>query len=321
VELRQLEYFAEVAELLNFGQAAERLHVGQPAVSQQIRRLERELDRTLFDRSSRTVRLTEAGRRLLPEARAVLAAVERAREAVQGEPASRQLRLGTSTGLGERLEQVLEAMQRLSPGVHVELVNASTRARLERVRAGQLDAAFVRGTTSVTGLELIPVWQDQLVAALPARHELARHELARHELARLEPARLEPARLEPARLEPVPVELLRDLPLRIARRRDNPPLVDLVLAACADAGFEPVLGPANDRLEDTLAEIGTGPPCWTVVYEAHARIIHSSRLAFRPLRPALYLPTLLAVPASATSRSLAPLLRACAEAAATDHDS
>jgi DNA-binding transcriptional LysR family regulator len=306
VELRQLEYFAEVAELLNFGQAAERLHVGQPAVSQQIRRLERELDRTLFDRSSRTVRLTEAGRRLLPEARAVLAAVERAREAVQGEPASRQLRLGTSTGLGERLEQVLEAMQRLSPGVHVELVNASTRARLERVRAGQLDAAFVRGTTSVTGLELIPVWQDQLVAALPARHELAR---------------LEPARLEPARLEPVPVELLRDLPLRIARRRDNPPLVDLVLAACADAGFEPVLGPANDRLEDTLAEIGTGPPCWTVVYEAHARIIHSSRLAFRPLRPALYLPTLLAVPASATSRSLAPLLRACAEAAATDHDS
>ncbi|HEY7050325.1 MAG TPA: LysR family transcriptional regulator [Jatrophihabitantaceae bacterium] len=306
MELRQLEYFAEVAELLNFGQAAERLHVGQPAVSQQIRRLERELDRTLFDRSSRTVRLTEAGRRLLPEARAVLAAVERAREAVQGDPPSRQLRLGTSTGLGERLEQVLEAMQRLSPGVHVELVNASTRARLERVRAGQLDAAFVRGTTSVTGLELIPVWQDQLVAALPARHELAR---------------LEPARLEPARLEPVPVELLRDLPLRIARRRDNPPLVDLVLAACADAGFEPVLGPANDRLEDTLAEIGTGPPCWTVVYEAHARIIHSSRLAFRPLRPALYLPTLLAVPASATSRSLAPLLRACAEAAATDHDS
>lgn len=296
MELRQLEYFAEVAELLNFGQAAERLHVGQPAVSQQIRRLERELDRTLFDRSSRTVRLTAAGQRLLPEARAVLAAVERAREAAQGEAASGQLRLGTSTGLGERLEQVLEAMQRLAPGVHVELVNASTRARLERVRAGQLDATFVRGTSPVTGLELIPVWQDELVAALPARHELAQRDT-------------------------VPVDELRDLPLRIARRRDNPPLVDLVLTACADAGFEPVLGPPNDRLEDTLAEIGTGPPCWTVVYAAHARIIHSSRLAFRALRPALHLPTLLAVPESATSRSLAPLLRACSEAAANDHDS
>jgi DNA-binding transcriptional LysR family regulator len=279
-----MEYFAEVAELLNFGRAAERLHVGQPAVSQQIRRLERELGQDLFDRSSRTVRLTEAGQRLLPEARAVLAAVERARTAVDGETASGQLRLGTSTGLGERLEQVLDAMRRLAPSVHVELVNASTRARLERVRAGQLDATFVRGASVVTGLELIPVWQDQLVAALPARHDLA----AQDEVA---------------------VEQLRDLPLKIARRRDNPPLVD------------PVLALANDRLEDTLAEIGTGPPCWTVVYESHARGLRSSRLAFRALRPALYLPTMLAVPESATSRSLAPLLRACHEAAGTDHDS
>jgi DNA-binding transcriptional LysR family regulator len=291
-----MEYFAEVAELLNFGRAAERLHVGQPAVSQQIRRLERELGQDLFDRSSRAVRLTEAGQRLLPEARAVLAAVERARTAVDGETASGQLRLGTSTGLGERLEQVLDAMRRLAPSVHVELVNASTRARLERVRAGQLDATFVRGASVVTGLELIPVWQDQLVAALPARHDLA----AQDEVA---------------------VEQLRDLPLKIARRRDNPPLVDLIFTACADAGFEPILGPANDRLEDTLAEIGTGPPCWTVVYESHARGLRSSRLAFRPLRPALYLPTMLAVPESATSRSLAPLLRACHEAAGTDHDS
>jgi len=294
VELRQLEYFAEVAELLNFGRAAERLHIGQPAVSQQIQRLERELGQPLFDRSARTVRLTEAGQRLLPEARTVLAAVERARAAAQGGPASGPLRLGTSTGLGERLEQVLEAMRRLAPGVPVELVNASTRARLERVRAGQLDATFVRGASAVTGLDLIPVWQDQLVAALPARHELAGQDA-------------------------VVIEQLRELPLKIARRRDNPPLVDLVLTACADAGFEPVLGPANDRLEDTLAEIGTGPPCWTVVYESHARVLRSSRLAFRPLRPALYLPTMLAVPESATSRSLAPLLRACSEAA--DHES
>lgn len=296
MELRQLEYFAEVAELLNFGRAAERLHVGQPAVSQQIRRLERELGQPLFDRSSRTVRLTEAGQRLLPEARAVLAAVERARAAVDSTPASGHLRLGTSMGLGERLEQVLDALRRLAPGTTVELVNASTRARLERVRAGQLDATFVRGTTVVAGLELIPVWQDQLLVALPARHELAGEET-------------------------VAVEQLRELPLRIARRRDNPPLVDLVLGACADAGFEPVLGPPTVRLEDTLAEIGTGAPSWTVVYEAHARGLRAPRLAFRPTLPALYLPTLLAVPEAATSRSLAPLLRACNEAAAIDHDS
>jgi len=195
VELRQLEYFAEVAELLNFGRAAERLHVGQPAVSQQIRRLERELGQELFDRSSRTVRLTEAGQRLLPEARAALAAVERARARSTASPhrgscvwhehrVGRAARAGaggdaaTGPGRARRAGQCLDA----SPA--------------RAVRAGQLDATFVRGATAVTGLELIPVWRDQLVAALPARHELA----AQDEVA---------------------VERLRELPLKIARRRDN----------------------------------------------------------------------------------------------------
>jgi DNA-binding transcriptional LysR family regulator len=80
VEIRQLAYFAAVAEELSFARAAQRLHIVQPAVSQQVRRLERALRVQLFDRGSRHVRLTAAGERLLPEARSILSAVQRTRQ-------------------------------------------------------------------------------------------------------------------------------------------------------------------------------------------------------------------------------------------------
>ena len=298
MELRQLRYFTVVAEQLHFGRAAEILHIGQPAVSQQIQRLERELGVVLFDRTSRTVQLTEAGQRFLPEARAVLAAADRARDAAVSlaDPrVSRVLRLGTSTGLGDRLDAVLATLGRLAPDVSVELINASTRARLERVRAGQLDAAFVRGAGEWPGLRLIPVWDDEIVAAVPADHRLAgAREVALADLA--------------------------PLPLRLVSRRLNQPLVDLVIGACAQAGFEPVMGPRSGALQDTLASIGSGSPSWTVVYAAHARVLHTSRVTFVRVRgPELRMPTALAVPAEASTARLAPLLRACHDAASIDH--
>src|SRR4051794_35771524 len=96
MELRQLAYFVAVAEELSFARAATRLHIVQPAVSHQIRKLERELGVSLFDRTTRRVLLNGAGERLLPEARAVLAAVDRV-YAVAGEAAGETvLRIGTS---------------------------------------------------------------------------------------------------------------------------------------------------------------------------------------------------------------------------------
>ncbi|MGA4845861.1 LysR family transcriptional regulator [Streptomyces sp. G5(2025)] len=289
MELRQLSYFVTVADELHFGRAAERLHIVQSAVSQQIRRLERELGAALFDRSPRHVRLTGAGERLLPEARAVLAAAERARAAVV-RPAG--LRLATSTGLGEHLDRVLAEFAVRAPGVPVELVSGTVRERFEQVLDGRADAAFVRSGEPVPGVRIVPLWDDPLVAVVPASHPLA----ARPELDLAD---------------------LAALPLTITARRNNPALVDLVVGACHDAGFEPLPGPAGGSLQDTLATIGAGVvPQWTVVYAAHARVLHSPRVAFVPFRaPGPALTTGLAVRSAGPPPELDVFLAACAAAA------
>ncbi|MGW2963834.1 LysR substrate-binding domain-containing protein [Streptomyces sp. NPDC001220] len=283
MELRQLTYFVAVAEELHFGRAADRLHIVQSAVSMQIQRLERELGAELFDRSPRRVRLTGAGERLLPEARAVLAAAERARAAV-APPTG--LRIGTSTGLGAHLDRVLAAFAHHAPDVPVELYSLPVAERLARVAGGRLDAAFVRAVEPVPGVRVHPLWPDPLVAAVPAGHPLAgRPEIGVGELA--------------------------GLPLALTERRNNPALVDLVVGACRDAGFEPTPGPSTGSLQDTLASIGTRP-LWTVVYASHARVLHSPRVTFVPFRaPGLALPTGLAVSAVAPPPHLDALLLAC----------
>ncbi|MEV5872993.1 LysR family transcriptional regulator [Streptomyces sp. NPDC052101] len=285
MELRQLSYFVAVAEELHFGRAAERLHIVQSAVSQQIQRLERELGAELFDRSPRRVRLTGAGERLLPEARAVLAAAERAR-AVVAAPAG--LRLGTSTGLGEHLDRVLARFAARAPEVPVELFSLPAGERLARIAAGRLDAAFVRSAEPPAGVTVLPLWSDPLVAALPATHPLAgRDEIDLADLAAL--------------------------PLALAPRRVNPALVDLVVGACHAAGFEPVPGPTGGTLHDTLATIGARP-LWTVVYASHARVLATPRVAYVPFRaPGLALATGLAVSATAPSPHLEKLLLACGD--------
>ncbi|MFJ3777164.1 LysR substrate-binding domain-containing protein [Streptomyces sp. NPDC090075] len=286
MELRQLTYFVAVAEELHFGRAADRLHIVQSAVSMQIQRLERELGAELFDRSPRRVRLAGAGERLLPEARAVLAAAERARAAVA--PPS-GLRIGTSTGLGAHLDRVLAAFARHAPDVPVELYSLPVAERLARVAGGRLDAAFVRAVEPVPGVRVHPLWPDPLVAALPATHPLAgRPEIDVAELA--------------------------GLPLALTERRTNPALVDLVVGACREAGFEPPPGPSPGSLQDTLASIGTRP-LWTVVYASHARVLHTPKVAFVPFRPpGLALTTGLAVSATTPPPPhLDTLLLACGD--------
>lgn len=291
MEFRQLRYFVTVAEELHFGRAAQRLHIVPAAVSQQIRRLERELGVALFDRSSRTVRLTTAGQLFLPDARAVLAAESRAKAKIAKLVTSRSsvLRLGTSNGLGEHLDRVLERLTALVPRVRVELVSAATKTRLDQVRAHALDATFVRGVTESAELRLLPLWQDRLIVALPAAHPLAEAEV-------------------------LDLGELAGMPLRLADRARNAPLYDLMVTCCRAAGFDPVFGPPFTTMQDTLAMVGSSADTWTVLYEAQARSLPSARVTFRATATPIMMATLLAVSETNQPWCLEELLRAC------DHD-
>ncbi|MFH8568255.1 LysR substrate-binding domain-containing protein [Streptomyces sp. NPDC017993] len=297
MELRQVRCFLTVAQELHIGRASGRLGIEQSAVRREIGLLERELRAELFDRTACPVRLTAAGERFLPEARALLAAEERARAVVAGPPAARTvtLRVGTSTGLGVHLDRVLEALADLAPHLTLELVAAPARERLDRVAHRELDAAFVRGEPEGVGrdgLRFVPLWQDPLVAALPARHPVA--------------------------ASPGTVALvdLAGLPLVLTERRTHRALFDLVISACHDAGFAPVPGPRTGSLDNTLAAIGAagpGEPLWTVVYASHARRLNTPELRFLPFRnPGMELTAYLAVPRADPPAGLDLLLRACA---------
>ncbi|KUJ69534.1 LysR family transcriptional regulator [Streptomyces albus subsp. albus] len=297
MELRQVRYFVSVAEELHFGRAAERLHIVQPTVSQQVRRLEREFGLVLFDRTTRTVTLTEAGRAFLPHARAILRAERAATEAmaVLRTEQDSVLRLGTNVGMGSRLDAVLTALTERAPQLMVELVSVAPATRLQQVRVGELDAAFIRGVDHSPDLELLPLWLDVLVAALPARHPLA----AQQEVALAD---------------------LAELPLRITPREANPHLVDTVVGACRTAGFDPVMGPAFTTDQDTLAAIASGRPSWTVYYAAQARIQPAPHVAFRPFAdPAPAVRTCLVVRPDPPSHRLTALLDACNELERNDH--
>ncbi|HUB38636.1 MAG TPA: LysR substrate-binding domain-containing protein [Streptosporangiaceae bacterium] len=289
MELRQLQYFVAVAEELHFGRAAERLHIVQPGVSQQIRRLERSLGVALLDRSTRRVELTEAGRRFLPRARYVLAAVQDARESVAafGPQQPHTLRIGTSAGLGDRLPRLLAELDRRQPGLAVELVRLPAQARLSQVASGDLDAAFVRDDTHHAGLRLEPVWSEELLAALPSAHPLADQET-------------------------VAVAQLARMPVRLPARHLNARLVDAVVAACRTAGFEPNLAPATND-QDMLAMITAGTPTWTVYYSSEAAVLaqHVNGVSFRLLTdPAISMPTALALRQGRSQQSLMALLAA-----------
>lgn len=178
MELRHLRYFIGVAEEENVSRAALNLHVSQPALSRQIRDLEEELGFLLLERSAKSVRLTDAGRVFLTEARAVLQraddAVKTARTIATG--GRGELHVGYAPSLTARiLPQTLRAFQAELPNVRVRLHDLSTEEMLAGLREGKLQMAFaVRLTPALLrGLRFEELARDPICLAVAPTHPLA----------------------------------------------------------------------------------------------------------------------------------------------------
>jgi DNA-binding transcriptional LysR family regulator len=177
METSLLTAFLEVAHRLHFGQAADRLQLTQPTLSHQIRRLERDVGTPLFERTSRQVRLTAAGQALIPEARRVLADVERAvlrcRTAADGEAG--YIRVGSiGAALNSFTPHFVRRLRECVPGLSVQLTQLDSPLQLAALRTGELDLGIVRSAGPATDIAAEDLFSEPMVIALPADHPLCR---------------------------------------------------------------------------------------------------------------------------------------------------
>jgi DNA-binding transcriptional LysR family regulator len=237
VELRQLRYFVAVAEELHFRRAAERLYVAQPAVSEQVRKLEDELGVRLFDRTHRSVSLTDGGAALLDEARRVLQQAEVARMAARNaaQASADRIRIGHLPDLLPG--SVARAIRMLGTGgarMQIQLETGPALRLIGQLRARQFDAIIVGLPVPANGLRVTRTGGEHAVAALAAGHPHASSESVSLE------------RLAPERVIVLP-------------RESNPAFHSAIVAMCREAGLSPDLVELGEaRTDHALLAVASG---------------------------------------------------------------
>ncbi|WP_299051003.1 LysR substrate-binding domain-containing protein [uncultured Nocardioides sp.] len=240
VDTRRLRVFLAVAEELHFSRAAERLHLSQPALSQQVRLLERDLGVALFTRTSRQVGLTLAGEALQQAAPRVLheldRAVEAARQAAHG--ITGRLTIGSvRTGLASVLPEVMRAFTVDHPHVRFDLVHMDTALQLRALADRSIDVGIVRAAAPTPGLVVEPLVAEPLVLALPADH-------------RLSSSASPDGAIDPRELAD---ELFVSWPRHLGVE-----FSDIVVAYCREHGFSPRVVSEGGDIDTQLALVAAG---------------------------------------------------------------
>jgi DNA-binding transcriptional LysR family regulator len=221
MELRHLRYFLALADEENFTRAAAKLGIGQPPLSQQIRDLENEVGAQLFHRVPHGAELTAAGVAFLPEAKAAIAAAERAKTAAQranrGEIGRLSLGFTASSAFNADVSATIREYRSRWPEVRLSLTEMNSNWLMERLMRGEIDAAFIRpGLEDPRNVRLKRLADEPMLVALPAGHALAK-------------------------LVRVPLSALAAEPFILFPRVVGLSLYDEIAAACRAAGFELVV--------------------------------------------------------------------------------
>ncbi|WP_329539992.1 LysR family transcriptional regulator [Streptomyces sp. NBC_01358] len=260
MELRHLFAFVAVAEELHFGRAAKRLQMAQPPLSQQIRRLEKELGVQLFERNTRSVRLTSAGESFLQPVRTVIedldTAVQAAKAAGRGEYGRVSIGFAGASS-HETLPRLTRAVRAAHPAIELVMTGQTyANVALARVADGSLDLGFVRLPVTQPGVTFRVIDEEELVCALPSDHPLAAR-------------------------ESVPLEVLAGEPFVSFPANTGSTVRDAMVGACEAAGFNPrVVQEAPDSYTIlALVAAGVGATL-TVTSVQH---IQQSGLVYRPL--------------------------------------
>jgi DNA-binding transcriptional LysR family regulator len=256
MELRQLHYFVAVAEEGQVTRAAARVNVAQPAVSAQIRRLERELGENLFVRDPQGVTLTAAGEAFLPHARAALTAAARGRDTIaslQGKLQGR-LTVGVAGPVDDRLAAALGAFHRTHPAIEIALTNQQNEPLLAGVANAEFDAAIVG-----LGAQPLPPGVGARVVAT-------------------EPLALAVAREHPlARRRTITVAGLRDAPMITLVPGSG--LRAVLEQACRNAGFSPRITAETGDLSSLVELVAAGLGVALLPQSAATEAVHVLRIS------------------------------------------
>lgn len=197
MELRHLRCFLAVADVLHFARAAEKLHMEQSPLSRAIKELEEDLGVQLFIRTSRSTRLTLAGRLLMESAPRVFTALEQVRESVKAAANGfhGQLRIALSDGITpSRLPALLARCREEDPEIEIRLFEVPLVQQIKGLHDDLYDAGFSMADEAGDGIIVEPAWEDELMVAVPARHPVLTHkripleEVLRHPLVLGDPA-------------------------------------------------------------------------------------------------------------------------------------